>query len=108
MLIDDSGPTVPLHQPAQRVVSLVPSVTDAIALTAPTALIGATDWCTQPPDLTVTRVRGTKNPDITAIAGLRPDPVVVNNEENRRVDVEELRRLTIPVWVRPSTRRLTA
>ena len=94
------GATVPLHQPAQRVVSLVPSVTDAIALTAPTALIGATDWCTQPPDLTVNRVRGTKNPDITAIAGLRPDPVVVNNEENRRVDVEELRRLTIPVWVK--------
>ncbi|MGS2663803.1 helical backbone metal receptor [Corynebacterium glucuronolyticum] len=99
MLIDDSGASVPLPQPARRVVSLVPSLTEAIALTAPTALVGATDWCTQPPDLTVTRVRGTKNPDITAIAGLRPDLVVVNDEENRRVDVEELRRLTIPVWL---------
>ncbi|MCT1562877.1 helical backbone metal receptor [Corynebacterium glucuronolyticum] len=99
MLIDDSGASVPLTQPARRVVSLVPSLTEAIALTAPTALVGATDWCTQPPDLTVTRVRGTKNPDITAIAGLRPDLVVVNDEENRRVDVEELRRLTIPVWL---------
>ena len=27
-------------------------------------LVGATDWCTHPADLDVTRVRGTKNPDV--------------------------------------------
>ena len=35
-------------------------------------------------------VGGTKNPDITAIAELRPDLVVVDREENRRDDYEAL------------------
>ena len=52
-----------------------------------------------PPDLDVPRVRGTKNPDLAAIAALRPDLVLANQEENRRVDVERLRAAGIPVWV---------
>jgi ABC-type Fe3+-hydroxamate transport system substrate-binding protein len=47
----------------------------------------------------VPRVRGTKNPDHQAIVGLRPDLVVANQEENRRIDVERLRAAGIPVWV---------
>ena len=49
-------------------VSLVPSLTEAIVATRAHALVGATDWCTHPADLAVTRVRGTKNPDVRAIA----------------------------------------
>ena len=52
--------------------------------------MGATDWCTHPVDLEVERVRGTKNPDHEAIVRLRPDLVVANREENRRIDVERL------------------
>ena len=44
-------------------------------------------------------MRGTKNPDHAAIVALRPDLVVANQEENRRTDVERLRRHGIPVWV---------
>jgi ABC-type Fe3+-hydroxamate transport system substrate-binding protein len=47
----------------------------------------------------VRRVRGTKNLDLAAIAGLAPGLVVVNQEENRRVDVERLRAAGVPVWV---------
>lgn len=83
----------------RRVVSLVPSLTEAIATTAPGLLVGATDWCTHPPDLAVARVRGTKNPDLAAIGALAPDLVVANQEENRRLDVERLRERGIPVWV---------
>ena len=64
---DDLGHHVPLDAPAARVVSLVPSLTEALAVSAPDRLVGATDWCTHPADLDVTRVRGTKNPDLAAI-----------------------------------------
>lgn len=77
--------------PPNRVVSLVPSLTEAIAATVPGVLVGATDWCTHPPGLDVTRVRGTKNPDLDAVVALRPDLVVTNHEENRAEDLESLR-----------------
>src|ERR1700734_544152 len=96
---DDLGYPVELARPARRVVSLVPSLTESVAVTRPDALAGATDWCTHPADLDVPRVRGTKNPDRAAIAALRPDLVVANREENRRHDVEHLRAAGIPVWV---------
>jgi ABC-type Fe3+-hydroxamate transport system substrate-binding protein len=96
---DDLGHPVIARRPVSRVVSLVPSLTESIAATRPEALAGATAWCTHPPDLAVTRVRGTKNPDLRAIAGLAPDIVLANQEENRRLDVERLRGLGIPVWV---------
>jgi ABC-type Fe3+-hydroxamate transport system substrate-binding protein len=98
-LEDDRGDAVPLRGSPDRVVSLVPSITEVLASTVPDRLVGATEWCTHPPGLDVTRVRGTKNPDHAAIGRLRPDLVVANQEENRRVDVERLRSAGIPVWV---------
>jgi len=98
-LEDDRGHAVRLDGPPVRVVSLVPSLTEALAATVPDRLVGATEWCTHPSDLDVVRVRGTKNPDHAAIARLRPDLVVANQEENRRVDVERLRAEGTPVWV---------
>ena len=77
----------------------MPSITEAIAATCPERLVGATDWCTHPGDLDVGRVRGTKNPDLKAIAALAPDLVVANKEENRELDVRRLRERGIPVWV---------
>jgi hypothetical protein len=96
---DDLGHPVPVSRPVRRVVSLVPSLTESVAATRPRALVGATDWCTHPPGLDVPRVRGTKNPDLAAVAALRPQLVLANQEENRRLDVERLRAAGIPVWV---------
>jgi ABC-type Fe3+-hydroxamate transport system substrate-binding protein len=96
---DDLGYPVRVDYPARRVVSLVPSLTESVAITRPQALVGATDWCTHPADLDVTRVRGTKNPNLAAITGLSPDIVLANQEENRRIDVERLRAAGVPVWV---------
>jgi ABC-type Fe3+-hydroxamate transport system substrate-binding protein len=98
-LHDDLGHPLSLTSPPRRIVSLVPSLTEALAVTVPGRLVGATDWCIRPADLDVTRVRGTKNPNRTAIVELRPDLVVANREENRRHDVEHLRAAGIPVWV---------
>ncbi|MFF9912975.1 helical backbone metal receptor [Streptomyces sp. NPDC013457] len=85
--------------PAARVVSLVPSLTEAVAVTAPGLLVGATDWCSHPPDLDVVRIGGTKNPDVTAVAALRPDLVIANEEENRAPDLAALRGAGIEVLV---------
>jgi ABC-type Fe3+-hydroxamate transport system substrate-binding protein len=98
-LHDDLGHPVRLARPARRVVSLVPSITEALAVSTPEALVGATDWCTHPADLDVARVRGTKNPDLAALAALGPDLVVANQEENRELDVRRLRERGIEVWV---------
>ncbi|MEV6172045.1 helical backbone metal receptor [Streptomyces sp. NPDC051954] len=82
-----------------RVVSLVPSLTEAVAETLPGALVGATDWCTHPADLDVTRVGGTKNPAIGRITALRPDLVLANEEENQAPDLQALRSKGIAVLV---------
>jgi len=97
--VDDEGTAVPIPGEVSRIVSLVPSLTEALAFSCPEKLLGATDWCTYPADLVVARVRGTKNPDLEAIAALAPDLVVANAEENRQVDLDLLRGQGIPVWV---------
>ncbi|MER5751884.1 helical backbone metal receptor [Streptomyces sp. NPDC002088] len=82
-----------------RVVSLVPSLTEAVAVSVPGALVGATDWCTHPADLDVVRVGGTKNPKAERILALAPDLVVANEEENRAPDLAALRTAGVEVLV---------
>ncbi|MFF3428439.1 helical backbone metal receptor [Streptomyces sp. NPDC002602] len=85
-----------------RVVSLVPSLTEAVAVSAPGRLVGVTDWCTHPTDLDgagVVRIGGTKNPDVARIVALRPDLVIANEEENRAPDLAALRAAGVPVAV---------
>ena len=87
---------------ATRVVSLVPSITEALASVRREAVVGATDWCTHPADLDATleaRVRGTKNPNLETIRALRPDVVIANREENRELDVRRLRESGVEVHV---------
>jgi ABC-type Fe3+-hydroxamate transport system substrate-binding protein len=103
---DDLGAVVELGTVSgtvARVISIVPSLTESIAATAPGLLVGATDWCTHPADLDVARVGGTKNPDVAAIVALAPDLVVANEEENRTVDLDLLRAAGIAVWVTAPT-----
>jgi ABC-type Fe3+-hydroxamate transport system substrate-binding protein len=98
-LTDDLGTAVVVPAEVNRVVSLVPSLTESIATTAPGLLVGATDWCTHPVELAVTRIGGTKNPRLDDIAALQPDVVIANDEENRDPDIAELRARGIAVWV---------
>ncbi|MEW1752296.1 helical backbone metal receptor [Streptomyces angustmyceticus] len=85
--------------PPRRVVSLVPSLTEAVARTAPGLLVGATDWCSEPAGLDVVRIGGTKNPDTERIAALAPDLVIANEEENREPDLAALRAAGLAVLV---------
>jgi len=99
MLVDDLGDPVMLAEPPRRVVSLVPSLTDAIEASRPGLVAGATDYCTHPSTLDVPRVGGSKYPKIDDVLELAPDLVLANSEENRPEDVERLRANGIPVWV---------
>nr|WP_202459776.1 helical backbone metal receptor [Streptomyces sp. SID1328] len=78
---------------------MVPSLTEAVAVTLPGVLAGATDWCERPADLDVERIGGTKNPDTARIAALEPDLVIANEEENRAPDLDALRAAGVPVLV---------
>ncbi len=96
---DDTGTELALPGPVRRVVSLVPSLTEAIGETVPELLVGVTDWCTHPPGLDCPRVRGTKNPDVAQVVDLAPDVVLAAVEENRPADLDELRARGLAVWV---------
>jgi ABC-type Fe3+-hydroxamate transport system substrate-binding protein len=96
---DDLGHPVDLPERVGRVVSLVPSLTETVACSAPGVLVGATDWCSHPAELAVQRVKGTKNPDLAAIRALEPDLVLANEEENREPDLAALRADGLAVWV---------
>ncbi|MEU6313810.1 helical backbone metal receptor [Streptomyces sp. NPDC047014] len=93
-------------------VSLVPSLTEAVAVSGAGVLAGVTDWCTHPAELGgagaagaagagggPVRIGGTKNPDVRAIVDLAPDLVIANEEENRAPDLEALRAAGLEVLV---------
>jgi ABC-type Fe3+-hydroxamate transport system substrate-binding protein len=92
----------PVDHPPQRVVSLVPSLTESLFdLDLGDRLIAITDYCIHPADKVqgLPRVGGTKNPDIARIIDWQPDLVLFNDEENRREDADALQAAHIPIWV---------
>ncbi|MGW0518370.1 helical backbone metal receptor [Crossiella sp. NPDC003009] len=95
---DDLGAAVRPGSTPGRVVSLVPSLTEAVAETVPGVLAGITDYCTHPV-LELPRIGGSKYPRVADVLAVRPDLVLANAEENRPEDVAQLRAAGIPVWV---------
>jgi ABC-type Fe3+-hydroxamate transport system substrate-binding protein len=96
------GPGPDERREARRIVSLVPSLTEALfELGLGDRVVGVTEWCIHPHDAVadLPKVGGTKTPDLAAIRALAPDLVIANHEENRRRDVERLVAAGIPVWV---------
>jgi ABC-type Fe3+-hydroxamate transport system substrate-binding protein len=94
--------TPPLQQTPQRIISLVPSLTEVLfAFGLGPHIVSVTDYCTEPqPEVrSKPTIGGTKNPDMQAILRLAPDFVVANVEENRRQDIEYLQAHGIPVFV---------
>ena len=69
-----------------RVVSLVPSITETL-LAWGVRPIAVTRFCEQP---SLPHVGGTKDPDVARIIELRPDLVLVNDQENRVEDHDAL------------------
>lgn len=99
----------PVDYVPQRVVSLVPSVTESLFdLNIGNRVVAVTDYCTRPAEAVrkLPKVGGTKNPNIEAILALHPDLVIMNREENRKADADALEAAGVPVWVtHPNTVR---
>lgn len=91
-----------LRQPPQRIVSLVPSITESIFdLGGGGRLVAVTDYCVHPADRVrlLPRIGGPKNPDLQRVRAALPDLIIANREENRREDVEALWADGFKVWV---------
>jgi ABC-type Fe3+-hydroxamate transport system substrate-binding protein len=99
-IVDDLGFRIEVESPPRKIVSLVPSWTETLfALGLGDRVVGVTRFCVEPADKVapITKVGGTKNPDLRAITALAPDLIVANAEENRREDVERMRAQGFPV-----------
>ncbi|TAK12903.1 MAG: hypothetical protein EPO32_07205 [Anaerolineae bacterium] len=91
-----------LTEPPRRVISLVPSMTESLfALGFGASVVGVTEYCIHPADKVawLPKLGGTKNPDITRIAALKPDLVMVNQEENTEAAVAALLAAGVRVWM---------
>jgi ABC-type Fe3+-hydroxamate transport system substrate-binding protein len=90
---DAFGQPFELAEPARRIVSLIPSITEIFfSLGAGDRVVGVTRFCTEPPEGVATKpkVGGQKNPRVETIVDLKPDLVVANVEENHKEDVEAM------------------
>lgn len=100
-ITDDLGTGFEFDGPPQRIVSLVPSLTETlIKMGAAERVVGCTEWCIHPADITadIPKVGGTKNVSIQKVLALEPNLVIANKEENRERHIEALRE-EIPVFV---------
>lgn len=100
--VDGLGREVVLAAPPRRIVSLVPSFTEALfAMGLDTAVVAVTRYCVEPAErvASVPKIGGTKNPDLDAILRLQPDLVIASAEENVREHVEALLHAGLTVYI---------
>ena len=91
-----------ITQVPQRVVSLVPSLTESLFdLGFGNAVVGVTDYCVHPPSGVrgLPRLGGPKNARVDEIIALKPDLVLANQEENTKAIVEHLEAAGLKVWM---------
>ena len=107
--VDAAGRSLTVHGAPARVLSLVPSITEALFDFGCSArVVARTEYCVEPAGAVTAKpsIGGTKNPDVDAILALEPDLVLAVAEENRREDVRRLEEAGVPVYVfEPATVR---
>ena len=89
-------------RPPERVVSLVPSMTESLFdLGLGASVVGVTDFCIYPAAgvAGLPRLGGPKTPDVEKILALQPDLILANQEENTPQSVEALEAAGLRVWV---------
>lgn len=95
------GRSLELAKRPLRLVSLVPSQSEFLwDLGLHEQLVGITKFCVHPQHMfrSVTRVGGTKTPDLGKIRALKPDLIIGNKEENDQASIDQLAK-EFPVWM---------
>jgi ABC-type Fe3+-hydroxamate transport system substrate-binding protein len=101
VFIDQLGRSIQLRQKPQRIISLVPSITETLySLGLDQEIAGITKFCIRPDHWfsSKKRIGGTKDPDIEAIREIQPDLIIANKEENSRAILEALE-IDYPIWI---------
>jgi iron complex transport system substrate-binding protein len=100
-VVDDTGATVTLAQPAQRIVSLAPHVTELLfAVGAGRQIVGAVEYSDYPEAAkAIARVGGYSGFDLEAIVALKPDLVVAWPSGNAQAAVAKLKQLGLKVYL---------
>lgn len=98
---DDDGHEIRLEQPAERIVSLAPHITEMVfAVGAGDRLVGATQYSDYPPEAElVPRVGGYSRIDLERVIELDPDLVIAWRSGNSASQIDRLRDLGVPVYV---------
>lgn len=101
VVLDDAGMTLRLKEPARRIVSLAPHVTETLfAAGAGEMLVGSVEYGDYPEAAKkLPRVGGYSKLDLEAIAALKPDLAVGWASGNAPAHIEKLRALGIPVYL---------
>ncbi len=97
-----SGIESPVERPPQRVVSLVPALTESLFdLDLGSRLVAITDDCIYPANRvqSLPRVGRASAPDLDRIIELQPDLVLLHEDMNRRADADTLRAASVPIWI---------
>jgi len=99
-VVDDAGQTITLAQPARRVVSLAPHVTEMIfAAGGGDRIVGTVHYSDYPPQARdIPRVGDNKALDLERIAALKPDLIVVWRHGNAQKQTDRLRALGLPLF----------
>ncbi|SFX49790.1 iron complex transport system substrate-binding protein [Marinospirillum alkaliphilum DSM 21637] len=97
---DDTGRTLQLAQPAQRLISLAPHITENVfAAGAGDLLIAAVKFSDYPEAAThLPRVGSHTQMDLEGIVALQPDLILAWHSGNPRAQLEQLERLGIPIY----------
>lgn len=101
ILKDQIGLTHQFEQTPQRIICLVPSITELLHdLELEENIVGITKFCVHPYHYKSTKkiVGGTKKVKAEEIRALKPDIIIANKEENTMEIVEELFGIC-PIWV---------
>jgi ABC-type Fe3+-hydroxamate transport system substrate-binding protein len=99
-LVDQIGHKVSLQKFPERIISLVPSQTELLYdLGLGDKVVGITKFCIHPDEWfrSKTRVGGTKSVNAEKIAGLNPDLIIANKEENEEDQIKDLQ-IKYPVY----------
>jgi iron complex transport system substrate-binding protein len=99
-VIDDSGNTVTLEKPAQRVISFAPHVTEILfAAGAANHVVGVIAYSDFPEAAKhLPQIGDSREIDFERVVALKPDLLVVWQSGNTSRQLEQLRRLGVPMF----------